>query len=304
MRPQRHATATFIIAATTIATNPLTRRALIVSESSAPSGPYLKTSDSTLDVPPLILVSKLFSHPQSVLEELCWENGAGGRSSPSHRQQNETRPHRHSRSRQNHPRLRNLLAPENSAYNVELVTEVARQSPFPVNAATTLEGQLWILHAQIVAELDAARRAPTSSAIAPSSTTIATSSTNSAASRISNPGSPGGLTPTRFSSASRPSRSKFPPTVSAPKIAPSSSASTICSTSCSPLRHSTIFAPQSSGSTPVSAASGPNASSPPLSRYSNRPRQPPATPPRAEQQMVLRRARLQPCRNECKSGRL
>jgi AAA domain len=47
-----------------------------------------------------------------------------------------------------------------SGYNVELVTEVARQSPFPVNAATTLEGQLWILHAQIVAELDAARRAP------------------------------------------------------------------------------------------------------------------------------------------------
>ncbi|MGH9700014.1 MAG: AAA family ATPase [Candidatus Acidiferrales bacterium] len=44
--------------------------------------------------------------------------------------------------------------------NVELVTEVARQSPFPVNAATTLEGQLWILHAQIAAELDAARRAP------------------------------------------------------------------------------------------------------------------------------------------------
>jgi hypothetical protein len=44
--------------------------------------------------------------------------------------------------------------------NVELVTEVARQSPFPVNAATTIEGQLWILHAQIAAELDAARRAP------------------------------------------------------------------------------------------------------------------------------------------------
>jgi len=41
-----------------------------------------------------------------------------------------------------------------------LVTEVARQSPFPVNAATTVEGQLWILHAQIAAELDAARRAP------------------------------------------------------------------------------------------------------------------------------------------------
>jgi hypothetical protein len=45
-------------------------------------------------------------------------------------------------------------------HNVELVTEVARQTPFPVNAATTLEGQLWILHAQIVAELDAGRRAP------------------------------------------------------------------------------------------------------------------------------------------------
>jgi len=45
-------------------------------------------------------------------------------------------------------------------YNVELVTEVARQSPFPVNAATTLEGQLWILHAQIAEELDAARHPP------------------------------------------------------------------------------------------------------------------------------------------------
>ena len=47
-----------------------------------------------------------------------------------------------------------------SHHNVELVTEVARQSPFPVNAATTLEGQLWILHAQIATELDASRRAP------------------------------------------------------------------------------------------------------------------------------------------------
>jgi len=47
-----------------------------------------------------------------------------------------------------------------SGANVELVTEVARQSPFPVNEATTLEGQLWILHAQIAAELEAARRAP------------------------------------------------------------------------------------------------------------------------------------------------
>jgi hypothetical protein len=43
--------------------------------------------------------------------------------------------------------------------NVELVAEVARRSPFPVNAATTLEGQLWILHAQIAAELDASRHA-------------------------------------------------------------------------------------------------------------------------------------------------
>lgn len=45
-------------------------------------------------------------------------------------------------------------------HNVELVTEVARQSPFPVNAETTLEGQLWILHQQIAAELEASLRAP------------------------------------------------------------------------------------------------------------------------------------------------
>jgi AAA domain len=43
-------------------------------------------------------------------------------------------------------------------HNVELVTEVARRSPFAVNAATTLDGQLWILHAQIAQELDAASR--------------------------------------------------------------------------------------------------------------------------------------------------
>ena len=42
--------------------------------------------------------------------------------------------------------------------SVELVTEVARRSPFPVNEGTTLDGQLWILHAQIAAELDAAAR--------------------------------------------------------------------------------------------------------------------------------------------------
>jgi nicotinamide riboside kinase len=45
-------------------------------------------------------------------------------------------------------------------HNVELVTEVARRSPFPVNEATTLDGQLWILHAQIAAEMEAAARAP------------------------------------------------------------------------------------------------------------------------------------------------
>ncbi len=45
-------------------------------------------------------------------------------------------------------------------HNVELVTEVARRSPFPVNEATTIEGQLWILHEQIASELDAASRAP------------------------------------------------------------------------------------------------------------------------------------------------
>jgi thymidylate kinase len=45
-------------------------------------------------------------------------------------------------------------------HNVELVTEVARQSPFPVNAETTLSGQLWILHAQIAAELETSLHAP------------------------------------------------------------------------------------------------------------------------------------------------
>jgi nicotinamide riboside kinase len=47
-----------------------------------------------------------------------------------------------------------------SGKNVELVREVARRSPFPVNAGTTLEGQLWILHTQIAAELEAMRGAP------------------------------------------------------------------------------------------------------------------------------------------------
>ena len=45
-------------------------------------------------------------------------------------------------------------------HNVELVAEVVRHSPFPVNEATTLESQLWILHAQVAKELDAVARAP------------------------------------------------------------------------------------------------------------------------------------------------
>jgi len=40
-------------------------------------------------------------------------------------------------------------------HDVELVTEVARQSPFPINEGTTFESQLWILHAQIAKELTA-----------------------------------------------------------------------------------------------------------------------------------------------------
>ena len=45
--------------------------------------------------------------------------------------------------------------------NVELVAEVARHCPFPVNEQTTLEAQLWILHTQIATELEAAHRAHT-----------------------------------------------------------------------------------------------------------------------------------------------
>jgi len=44
--------------------------------------------------------------------------------------------------------------------NVDLVTEVARRCPFPINEGTTLEAQLWILHTQIADELAAAQRAP------------------------------------------------------------------------------------------------------------------------------------------------
>ena len=46
-----------------------------------------------------------------------------------------------------------------AAHNVELVTEVAQRSPFPINEVTTLDGQLWILHAQIAKELDLSARA-------------------------------------------------------------------------------------------------------------------------------------------------
>jgi nicotinamide riboside kinase len=46
-----------------------------------------------------------------------------------------------------------------SGYSVEMVSEIARGSPFPVNEGTTLESQLWILHQQVAAELEMAQRA-------------------------------------------------------------------------------------------------------------------------------------------------
>ncbi|MCS6806295.1 MAG: ATP-binding protein [Acidobacteriota bacterium] len=46
-------------------------------------------------------------------------------------------------------------------HRVELVVEMARRSPFPINEATSEEGQLWILHRHIVAELEASARAAT-----------------------------------------------------------------------------------------------------------------------------------------------
>ena len=64
---------------------------------------------------------------------------------------------------ENHARIRTLLALLKKAdHNVELVAEVARRSPFPINEGTTVEGQLWILHAQIAKELGSgiARAAP------------------------------------------------------------------------------------------------------------------------------------------------
>ncbi|HXF06701.1 MAG TPA: AAA family ATPase [Blastocatellia bacterium] len=44
-------------------------------------------------------------------------------------------------------------------HRVELVVEMARRSPFPINEATSEASQLWILHRHIAAELEAASRA-------------------------------------------------------------------------------------------------------------------------------------------------
>lgn len=46
-------------------------------------------------------------------------------------------------------------------HRVELVVEMARRSPFPINEATSEDGQLWILHQHIVAELEASVHAST-----------------------------------------------------------------------------------------------------------------------------------------------
>jgi nicotinamide riboside kinase len=44
-------------------------------------------------------------------------------------------------------------------HSVEMVVEMARRSPFPINEATSETGQLWILHRHIAAELEAGARA-------------------------------------------------------------------------------------------------------------------------------------------------
>lgn len=41
---------------------------------------------------------------------------------------------------------------------VELVTEVARHCPLPINRETTVAAQTWILHAQVCREIEAAAR--------------------------------------------------------------------------------------------------------------------------------------------------
>jgi hypothetical protein len=43
-------------------------------------------------------------------------------------------------------------------HNVELMTDVALRSPFPLGESTSMEGRLWILHAQIAGELEASAR--------------------------------------------------------------------------------------------------------------------------------------------------
>jgi nicotinamide riboside kinase len=48
---------------------------------------------------------------------------------------------------------------QKQGHRVELVVEMARRSPFPINEATSKDGQLWILHRHIVAELEASVRA-------------------------------------------------------------------------------------------------------------------------------------------------
>lgn len=50
---------------------------------------------------------------------------------------------------------------QKKGHRVELVVEMARRSPFPINEATSEDGQLWILHQHIVAELEASVRADT-----------------------------------------------------------------------------------------------------------------------------------------------
>jgi len=44
---------------------------------------------------------------------------------------------------------------QKQGHRVELVVEMARHSPFPINEATSEAGQLWILHRHIAAELEA-----------------------------------------------------------------------------------------------------------------------------------------------------
>jgi len=132
-----------------------------------------------------------------------------------------------------------------SGANVELVTEVARQSPFPVNEATTLEGQLWILHAQIAAELEAARRAP--------QVICDRAVLDNYCYLVNKFG--------RCWSASRPSPEKSPTTVFAPRIAPFSSGFMTCCRSYSPTNRSSACAAAWRGSRRASGRRGASESS-------------------------------------------